>query len=143
MSKKGKQPLTGKTRLRTRRVFSDTFKKQKVKEIANGLISVSELSRLYSVSVQSIYRWLHKFSKDHQKGTIQVVQMQSESKKTIRLLEQVAKLERIIGQKQLEIDYLNKLVEISSEELKVDLKKNFDTKSSTTSTDCSKQVDSK
>jgi hypothetical protein len=63
--------------------------------------------------------------------------MESESYKTKRLQQQVAELERIIGQKQLEIDFLNKLLEISSEELGFDLKKNFSTKLSngTDSTD--------
>jgi hypothetical protein len=41
-----------------------------------------------------------------------------------------AELERIIGQKQMEIDwaalrYLNKLLEIGNHELKIDLKKSF------------------
>ena len=98
------------------------------------MIRVSELSNLYQVSSQSIYRWLHKYSKHHQKGTIQVVQMESESQKTKQLLERLAELERIVGQKQLEIDYLEKLVEIGSEELNVDIKKNFGTKCSPTST---------
>lgn len=127
MSKKVKSP---QSKLRKQRVFSDTFKRQKVKEIDQGLVSVTELSKLYSVSVQSIYRWLHKYSMNHQKGVIQVVQMESESQKTKQLLERLAELERIVGQKQIQIDYLEKLVELGSEELKIDLKKNFDTKCS-------------
>jgi hypothetical protein len=54
--------------------------------------------------------------------------MESESYKTQRLQQKVAELERIIGQKQLEIDFLNKLLEIGSEEIGYDLKKNFSTK---------------
>ena len=53
--------------------------------------------------------------------------MESESHKTHRLQQQVADLERIIGQKQLEIDFLNKLLELGSEDLGFDLK-NFSTK---------------
>ena len=37
----------------------------------------------------------------------------------------VAELERIVGQKQLEIDFLNKLMEVGSQELGYDLKKSF------------------
>lgn len=54
--------------------------------------------------------------------------MESESDKTHRLQQQLADLERIIGQKQLEIDFLNKLLELGSEDLGFDLKKNFSTK---------------
>ena len=40
----------------------------------------------------------------------------------------LAELERIVGQKQLEIDFLNKLLEIGSKELDFDIKKNFSPK---------------
>jgi transposase-like protein len=143
MKKKETSPKVKKNKLRNQRYFSDTFKRQKVKELNSALISVTELSKLYEVSPQSIYRWLHKYSPNHEKGVVQVVQMESESQKTKQLLSRLSDLERIIGQKQLQIDYLEKLVEISSEELKVDLKKNFDTRSSATSIVSSKKKDSK
>ena len=52
-----------------------------------------------------------------------VVQKDSEAQKTIELLNLVAELERKLGQKQMQIDYLEKLVEIASKDLDVDLKK--------------------
>ena len=52
-----------------------------------------------------------------------VVQMESEAHKTLQMLQRVAELERIVGQKQLEIDFLNKLMEVATEELGYDLKK--------------------
>lgn len=137
MSKPVKILSRQSSKLRTRRIFSDTFKRQRVKEIEKGLFSVTEVSKLYSVSKQSVYRWLYKYSINHQKGVIQVVQMESESQRTKALLERVSELERIVGQKQLQLDFLEKLVEISSKELKIDLKKNFDTMCSTTFTDLS------
>lgn len=138
-----KKVLSKKSKLRTRRIFSDTFKRQKVKELEQGLFSVTELSKLYQVSCRSIYRWLHKYSINHQKGITQVVQMESESHKTKQLLKRLAELERIVGQKQLQIDYLEKLVQIGSAELNIDIKKNFGTKSSTISTDLSNKKASK
>lgn len=116
-----------KQQLRKSRVFSEAFKRQRVSDITQRLVSISEVSKLYGVSRQSVYRWLHRYSEYHQKGVVQVVQMESEAHKTKALLAQVAELERKLGQKQLKIDYLEKLVEISSTELKVDLKKNFGT----------------
>lgn len=138
-----KEVSKGNNKLRRHRIFSDTFKRQKVKEIDSGLVSVTEVSRLYEVSVQAIYKWLHKYSLNHEKGVIQVVQMESEVHKTKALLARVAELERIVGQKQLQIDYLEKLVELSSEELKVDLKKNFATRFYPISTGSSKKKDSR
>lgn len=119
------------TNLRTRRIFSATFKEQKVKEIEKGLLSITQASKLYKVSCQSIYKWLYKYSTKYEKGVVQVVQMESEAKKTEELLKRVSELEQVVGQKQLEIDYLNKLLELSSLEFKVDIKKNFDTRPST------------
>ena len=143
MSTRSKKASKVESKLRQRRVFSDTFKRQKVKELDQGLYSVSEMSKLYKVSRTTIYRWLHNYSNNHQKGTVQVVQMESEAQKTKQLLARLAELERVVGQKQLEIDYLEKLVEISSAELDLDLKKNFGTKCSPISTDSSSKKASK
>lgn len=132
-----------KNKLRQQRYFSDTFKLQKVEEINQGLISVTEISKLYKVTRPAIYKWLHKYSAYHKKGVNQVVQMESESEKTKSLYKRLMELERIIGQKQLQIDYLEKLVEISSEELKLDLKKSFGIKCSNTFTDSSNKKASK
>ena len=54
-----------------------------------------------------------------------IVQQDSEEAKTQELLKKVAELERILGQKQMEIDYQSKLIEIASKELDIDLKKSF------------------
>ncbi len=117
-----------KLELRQRRTFSEAFKKQKVKELVNKQINIDELSKLYDVSKTSIYRWLYKYSPHHKKGTTQVVQMESEARKTKLLHSRIAELERKVGQKQIEIDFLNELIQIAGAELKVDLKKTFCTK---------------
>jgi transposase-like protein len=114
--------------IKTKRQFSEEFRKSKVKELVEKQISIGQLSRIYGVSRTAVYKWLYKYSVHHQRKTTLVVEMESESYKTKRLQQQVAELERIIGQKQLEIDFLNKMLEIGSEELGFDLKKNFSTK---------------
>lgn len=122
---KGKQ---AHLEIKRNRQFSEEFKKKKVTELIEKQITVTQLSRIYGVTRAAIYKWLYKYSPNHQRKTILVVEMESESYKTQRLQQQVAELERKIGQKQLEIDFLNKLLEIGSEELGFDLKKNFSTK---------------
>ncbi|MEA5139454.1 hypothetical protein [Arcicella rigui] len=57
-----------------------------------------------------------------------VVQQESEAQKTANLLAQVAELERRLGQKQMQLDYLEKLVELASKEYDIDFKKNFNVK---------------
>jgi predicted RNase H-like nuclease (RuvC/YqgF family) len=51
----------------------------------------------------------------------------SSTQKLKDLEKKVKELERIVGQKQIKIDYLEKMIDLAKEELKVDIKKNFDT----------------
>ena len=44
-----------------RRIFSDEFKKEKVMGIEAGTLTIAELSRDYSVSSTSIYKWLYLY----------------------------------------------------------------------------------
>jgi transposase-like protein len=107
------------------RYFSDTFKREKVKEIEKGVLSISVLCKLHSISRTTVYKWIYLYS-SIEKGIKTVVQMESEQQKTLYLQQRLSELERIIGQKQMEIDYLNKAFEISSEELGYDLKKKYE-----------------
>lgn len=82
-----------------------------------------DLCALYGLSRTTVYNWLYLYSEAEQ-GVKTVVQMESEAFKTKLLQQRVAELERVIGQKQLEIDYLNVCLEVTSEELGYDVKKN-------------------
>ena len=115
-------------REKNNRTFSENFKRKKVKEILEKRVSIRQVCELYSVSRTSVYRWIYKYSPLEQ-GTKQVIQMESEALKTKLLLQQVAELERVIGQKQLEIDYLTKTLEMASTEVGYDLKKKYAPKS--------------
>jgi transposase len=115
----------GEALFRQRRIFSKEFKRQKVQLIVDKLASVSELAQTYGLSPTSVYRWVYQHSPHHQRGSIQVVQMESEAHKTKELLRQVAELERAVGQKQLQIDYPERLLAVSGESLQMDLKKTF------------------
>ncbi len=111
--------------LKSRRYFSEEFKKQKVQEIVTKKTTIREVSIIYDIKLPVLYRWLHKYSPDHPKQTKIVVEMESESQKALFYKEKVAELERFIGQQQIEIDFMDKLIEIASGELNVDIKKNF------------------
>lgn len=117
-----------KLSIRQPRIFSEEFKKTKVKELISKKIGISQLCRYHQVSRQSVYNWLYKYSEKHNPGVTLVVQMESEAQKSIYYMQRVADLERIIGQKQLEVDYLNKLLELGSNEMGFDLKKSFSAK---------------
>lgn len=106
-----------------RRTFSEEFRRKKVWEIENKLTTVSQVSRNYNVSRTGIYYWLRKYSKHYQPSLKVVLQMESEEEKTKKLQSRIAELERALGRKQMELDYLNKLIELEGKRLGADLKK--------------------
>ncbi len=106
------------------RGFSEEFRKTKVKELLSGQLKVRDLCALYGLSRTSVYKWLYLYS-EAEKGVKTVVQMESEAFKTQLLQQRVAELERVVGQKQLEIDYLNVCLKVVSGELGYDVKKKY------------------
>lgn len=113
------------TRERRMRYFSESFKRTKVDEIERNLTTIAEVSREYQVSDTSIYRWLNKYSQMKKKGVRQIVETQSDTKKLLAMEEKIRELERIIGQKQIQIDFKDKMIEIAEETYGVDIKKKF------------------
>jgi transposase len=122
------QKSTSKLAIRDRRIFSESLKRQVVKELVSGRTTIKSIMAEHQVSSASVYRWLYRYSSNHQSKCTLVVQMESEETKKRELQHRIAELERIVGQKQLEIDFLNRLIEIGSKELEFDFKKNFSPK---------------
>lgn len=116
------------TRERRCRYFSSDFKERKVSEIERNLVTISEIQREYQVSRASIYRWIYKYSKMRKKKERQVVESQSDTRKIKELQEKIRELERLVGQKQVEVEFLNKVIELTEEDLKIDIKKKGITK---------------
>jgi transposase-like protein len=111
--------------IRKLRIYSDDFKKEIVAIYESGKFSVLQLEKLYSVSNASIYSWIYKFSTFNEKG-FRIVEMKESSAEKLKQLEQkVKELEQAVGQKQIKIDYLEKIIEIAKDDLKIDIKKNY------------------
>lgn len=120
-----KQIIKSKLEIKGRRIFSEAVKRSVVKDLVSQRTTIRKVMAEHQVSAQSVYRWLYQYSPAHQPQCTLVVQMKSEEIKNQEHQKRIAELERIVGQKQLEIDFLNKLIEIGSRELDIDLKKNF------------------
>lgn len=116
-------------KIRKVRQFSTDFKKEKVKQIDNGKITVLQLSRIYEVSSTAVYKWIRKYSRYAGQNEKVVVQKESEQTKTFWLLKKVAELEQLVGQKQVEVEYLKKVIEFGSELTETDIKKKFESRS--------------
>ena len=114
-------------RIRRRRVFSEDFKLKIVREYESGKYSVSELGIIYDIASQNIYEWIYKYS-NYNKKSIQVVEMKdSQADKLKRMEARIKELERAVGQKQMNIDYLEKMIELAKEHYDIDIKKNSNT----------------
>jgi hypothetical protein len=59
------------------------------------------------------------------KGLKQVVEAKSDSRKLIQMKEQIKELQRIIGEKQVLLDFKDKMIEIAEGVYGVDIKKKF------------------
>lgn len=116
-----------KTQLKKRRLFSETFKRARVKEYETGKYSVLEMSRLYGIAYQTIYLWIYKYSLYNKKGLKIVEEKDSSLQRVKQLQDRIKELERMLGRKQIKIDYLEKLIEIAKKEMGIDIKKNYDT----------------
>ncbi|MBB3186106.1 transposase [Microbacter margulisiae] len=119
---------------RRRRKFSDNFKIQKVREIETGQTKVSEICSQYQVAYKNVYLWIDKFgSMKKDKGERMIVETQSDTRQLIELKKRISELERIIGQKQILIDFQDKMIELAEETYGVDIKKKFFSTPSSTS----------
>lgn len=114
-----------RTKIRQMRYFSEGFKKQKVRDIERNLCKVRDICKEYEVSDTAVYNWIYKYSAMRKKVERQVVESESDTKKILALREHVKELERIIGQKQLLIDFQEKVIELAEQEYKLDIKKKF------------------
>jgi transposase-like protein len=127
---------------RRARHFSDNFKRQKVREIETGKTKVSEISKQYEVSRTNVYRWLEKYGNMKNKKERLIIESDSDTKQLLALKKKVAELERVIGQKQLLIDFKDKMIEIAEETYGVDIKKKFSTPPLNTSGSIESDTDS-
>ena len=120
--------------IKKRRTYSEEFKRLIVKDFESGKFSVLELSRLHLLGKNVIYRWIYKYSPLNDQGQ-RIVEMSKSSTQKLKDLEKKIKdLEQIVGQKQIKIDYLEKMIDIAKDELDIDIKKNSDTPQSSGST---------
>lgn len=110
---------------RRRRSFSESFRKEKVRELELGLTSPSDLKKAYEVSYTTIYRWVDKFGSMKSKKEKLVVEVESDSARLVELKKRIAELERAVGQKQIMIDFQQKMIELAEDEYGIDIKKKF------------------
>ena len=117
-------------RERQNRYFSEDFKRKKVSELDRNLITIAALCREHQVSPAAVYKWIYAYSKMRKKGLRQVIEAKSDSQKILAMREQIKELERIIGEKQVKLDFQERLITLAEKEYDIDIKKKFSGKRS-------------
>jgi transposase len=110
---------------RINRNFSEDFKRKKVNEIERNLVTVAEVCREYQVSRTSVSKWVYLYSIMRKKNLKQVVEAKSDSRKLLQMKEEIKELQRIIGEKQVKIDFQDKMIALAEASYKIDIKKKF------------------
>jgi len=120
--------IDSEVRSKINRSFSEEFKKEKVRELERNISSVSDICKTYTVSRTSVYRWIYKYSAMAKKQVKQIVEAKSDTRKIRALEERIKELERIVGQKQLLLEFNEKMIEIAEATYGVDIKKKVGSK---------------
>jgi len=125
------------------RRFSEDFKKSKVKELERNLVSISDICKTYTVSRAAVYKWIYKYSIMAKKNVRLVVEAKSDTQKIRMLEERIKELERLVGQKQILLEFKDKMIEIAESTYGVDIKKKVGSKLSSGSISTKKNTDTK
>ncbi|WP_254844233.1 transposase [Leptospira santarosai] len=104
------------------------MKRQIVNDIETKVTTIAEVSREYTVTRNAIYKWIYSYSKNRKKGVRTVIEENSVSTKLEILKSKIKELESVIGQKQMKIDFQEKMIELAEKEYSVDIKKKFGSK---------------
>jgi transposase len=136
-----RKSFTMSTKERRRRNFSESFKKEKVRQLERGELKPSEIVKLYEVSYTSINRWMRKYGSEPKFERL-VVETESDSKMLLLQREKIAELEQLVGQKQIEIEFYKKMIDIAEEQYSIGIKKNCSTRSSGSSGSSAKKTPS-
>ena len=111
--------------IRKTRKYTEEFKKSLVASFEKGEFSVPQLEKLYGIRNSNIYNWVYKYSNFNEKGC-RIVEMESSDQNKLKeLTKKVKDLEQMVGQKQIAIEYLEKMIELAKTDLNIDIKKNY------------------
>ena len=115
---------------RITRYFSEDFKKKKVAELDKKVITIAEICKQYAVSTTAVYKWIYKYSLMRKKAIKMVIEAESDTARIQALKQHISELEQLLGQKQFEVDFLQKQMQLASQQFGIDLKKKLSGKPS-------------
>jgi len=109
---------------KSRRVFSEGFKRDKVRLYETGKMSIGDIAKVYDISETALYKWVSKYRMTPAAERI-VVETDSDYLKLVQLQKRVEDMERLIGNQQIKLEYQTALIQAASEHFKMDIEKKF------------------
>lgn len=109
---------------KSRKIFSESFKKDKVRLYETGKMTISQLSKLYEVSETALYKWVTKY-RTTPASQRTVLETDSDYLQLLELQRRVDSMERLIGSQQISIDYHKSILESASAHYGEDVEKKF------------------
>ena len=110
--------------------YSQAFKQEVVKEYEAGT-SIYQLRQKYGIGgYGTIKGWIKKYSRIGYRGELVVIQSVADQLEVKAMKARIAELEGALAESVLENRMLKSTLEVASEALQMDLKKNFGKRSS-------------
>lgn len=106
--------------------YSISFKQKVIREIEEEGLTNQEAARKYGIKGGStIANWLKKYGKNHLLNKVVRVEMKGEKDEVKRLEQELSKLKEAYADLSLKYQCNEKIIELATDELSLDLKKNF------------------
>lgn len=109
--------------------YSQSFKDAVLNEVRNNELSISQISKLYDVSANSIYNWMHENDLKNLSREYRYVDLKDHKgslEKISDLEKKIQQLESALSDKVLENCALQAIVNVARKKYGIDLKKKSD-----------------
>ena len=116
------------TEERQLRTFSTELKQKLVREVEQKKTTIAQISKEYEVRENTVSRWLKKYGMNQTKKVRTIIESESDTVKMLGFRKKIAELEQLVGQKQVQIEFQNKMIELAEQEYKIDIKKKLEPK---------------
>lgn len=115
-----------------RRVFSDELKHQIIAKVESGVLTKEQARQRYQIKGKSaILYWMRKYAKSNSTFTQKSNNtMVADDKNTKELLLKIKQLERRLEDAQLTAEGYSRMIDIAERELKISIRKKYNTKQS-------------
>lgn len=117
---------------KSRRRFSDQLKRQIIGEVVSGKITKEQARRSYKLKGKSaILNWMRSFEKsNHTLIAESNYTMAAPEEHSKELLLKIKRLERTLEESELKAESYSKMIDIAERELKISIRKKYNTKQS-------------